>query len=278
MRALRLLLVSILSLLAVLPGNAASQLMLPPTTGVFDYQLGEAYDRLPDGRAITVVVRDVSQAPLAGAYNICYLNGFQTQPGTLSVWEALPVDVLLRDTTGYPIVDPAWPDEVILDPSTPAQRGAILRVIAPQIRDCAAQGFDAIEFDNLDTWLRFPQIDADGTLALAQAYIALTHEQGLAVAQKNTAELANPDAPLFDFAIVEECAVFDECQDFAAAYGDHVLQVEYPDALDEAGISFAEVCAAPDLAPLTILRDRDLTAPRNPAWVYESCADTSGKP
>lgn len=254
---------------------------LPPTTGVLDYQLGGTYDTLPDGTPIDVVARDVTASPLAGAYNICYLNGFQTQPETLDQWLALPVDVLLRDSSGGPVADPDWPDEYILNPSTIEQQEAILIMIAPQIRACAEAGFDAVEFDNLDTFLRFPQLDTDGALMLAHRYIDLAHEHNLAVAQKNTAELTHlkedmpmllVDVPVFDFAVAESCAVYDECQLYTEVYGDHVLQIEYPDELAGADMSFADVCTMENRAPLAILRDRNLVGPDDADYVYEACS------
>lgn len=243
--------------------------MLPPTAGVFDYQLGDTSDRLPDGTAIDVVVRDATAAPLEGAYNVCYVNGFQTQPG--SDWSGRPT-ALLRDTSGQPVRDPDWPDELVLDPSTASARKSILEVVGPIIQGCADDGFDAVEIDNLDTWTRFETISPDGALALAETYVSAAHDLGLAIAQKNAAEAARPARDLgFDFAVVEECAAFSECAAYTDVYGGHVLQIEYPDSLADAGVSFATACADPDRAPLTILRDRDLVGQHDAAYVFDSC-------
>ena len=51
-------------------------------------------------------------------------------------------------------------------------------------------------------------------------------------------------------------------------YGEHVLQIEYTDNLPD---GFDVVCADPDRAPLTILRDRDLVGPDDAAYAYEQC-------
>ena len=131
---------------------------LPPTEGVFDYQLGGTADELSDGTPIDVVARDATAAPLESAYNVCYVNGFQTQPG--ADWSEHP-DALLRDASGDPVPDPDWPDEFILDPSTASARAAILEVISPVIEGCAEAGFDAVEIDNLDTWTRFDAISQE---------------------------------------------------------------------------------------------------------------------
>ena len=249
---------------------------LPPTRGVLDYQLGGTADVVDDGSgpvAPDVVVRDATADPLPGAYSVCYVNGFQTQPGEAERWLDDHEDLLLHDDGGGLVVDPDWPDEYVLDPSTPEQREGILAILGPVVTGCAESGFDAVEIDNLDTWTRFDEIDEDGGHALARAYVGLAHDAGLAVAQKNAAEIAHlaHDDLGFDFAVTEECAVWDECAAYTDAYGDHVLQVEYPDALADAGLTFADVCARDDRAPLTIVRDRDLVAPDEPGYVYETC-------
>lgn len=249
---------------------------LPPTTGLLDYQLGGAYDEVDAGSgpvAPDVVARDATAEPLTDAFSICYVNGFQTQPGEEDLWSGERADLLLHDASGEPVVDPDWPDEHVLDPSTPEQRDGILAVIGPVVTGCADAGFDAVEIDNLDTWTRFDAIDEDGAKALAAAYVDLAHDAGLAIAQKNAAEIATAarDDLGFDFAVTEECAVWDECAAYTDVYGDHVLQIEYPDALADAGMTFDDVCALDDRAPLTILRDRDLVPTGDPGYVYETC-------
>ncbi|WP_426309990.1 endo alpha-1,4 polygalactosaminidase [Cellulosimicrobium sp. E-16] len=249
---------------------------LPPTEGILDYQLGGAYDEVDAGSgpvAPDVVVRDATAEPLPGAYSVCYVNGFQTQPDEADRWLDDQEDLLLHDADGGLVVDPDWPDEHVLDPSTAEQRDGILAILGPVVTGCADDGFDAVEIDNLDTWRRFDAIDEDGAHALARAYADLAHDAGLAIAQKNAAEIAPLAAGVlgFDFAVTEECAVFDECSAYTDAYGDHVLQVEYPDALDDAGLTFDDVCALDDPAPLTVLRDRDLVTPDDSGYVYDAC-------
>lgn len=255
--------------MAVLAGCAsatAEAVRLPPETGAFDYQLGGASD-VP---GLAVVARDASQRPQPGAYGICYVNGFQTQPGDGDEWLARHGDAVLRDASGSPVVDPDWPDEYVLDPSTPQQRAAILHVLGRVVEGCAASGFDAVEIDNLDTFTRFGGIDRSGAFDLARAYVGLAHRNGLAIGQKNAAEWAGAGRRElgFDFAVVEECAAYDECGAYADAYGPHVLRIEYADNLPE---PFDAVCDAPDRAPLTILRDRDLVPAGATGHVYAQC-------
>ncbi|MFT4280787.1 endo alpha-1,4 polygalactosaminidase [Microbacterium sp.] len=248
---------------AVSPGTAAP-VTLPPVGALPDYQLGGAYDP-PDG--VGVVVRDRTERPAAGIYSICYVNAFQTQPGEISDW---PVDLLLREESGDVVFDPDWPDEAIIDTRDPR---AVARFVAPWIEGCAASGFDAVEFDNLDTYTRTGgALTREDNVEVARLLVQAAHSAGLAAGQKNAAE----DAPMlrttagFDFAVVEECSVYDECGTYAAVYGDHVIAIEYPDALTE---SFAVVCASAEAPRSLILRDRDLTSPESDDYVFVACTD-----
>lgn len=251
--------------------TATAAVRLPPVTGSFDYQLGGA----ADNEGLTVVVRDVTAKPMPGAYDICYVNGFQTQPGEGERWLHERGSAVLKDGSGAPVTDPDWPDEYVLDPSTPAQRKIILDALGPEISDCAAKGFEAVDIDNLDTFSRFTdpasgRIDEAGAIELARSYAAIAHQHGLAVGQKNAPELAGTVGHQvgFDFAVAEECAAFQECESYAKAYGPHVLQIEYTDNLPG---SFEQMCATPGRAPLTILRDRDLVAPGDEGYVRRQC-------
>lgn len=250
---------------------AMREVRLPPTSGPFDYQLGGA----ADVGGLTTVVRDASARPLPGAYNVCYVNGFQTQPGQGEEWLTHHGAAVLRDADGSPVRDPDWPDEYVLDPSTAERRAAILDVLAPVLSGCAREGFDAVEIDNLDTFTRFTEpatgrVDEAGALELARSYADLAHRNGVAIGQKNAADAveAGRHDVGFDFAVTEECAAYDECGDYRRGYGSHVLQIEYVDNLPR---PFAEVCASPDRAPLTILRDRRLVPPGTPGYARAQC-------
>lgn len=243
---------------------------LPPERGAFDYQLGGP-DDVP---GLAVVVRDATASPLPGAYNVCYVNGFQTQPGSGGGWLAERPSAVLHDRAGRPVVDPDWPDEYVLDPSTAAQRTLILDAMTPVVTACADAGYDAVEYDNLDTFTRFTgadggRIDSAGAMDLARAYVTLAHRLGLAAGQKNAAEVAGDGRDAgFDFAVAEECAAFDECGAYADHYGPHVLRIEYADALPR---PFADVCADAGRAPLVILRDRGLVPRGTAGHVYRQC-------
>ena len=177
--------------------------------------------------------------------------------------------MLERD--GADVIDPDWPDEALLDTSTPEQRSRIAELVGPWIEACADAGFDAVEFDNLDSYTRSGgAMSLDDNLALAATLVGIAHAGGLAAGQKNAAEETERlhDEAGFDFAVVEECRAYDECDAYADVYGDHVIAIEYSDALPR---SFGELCGEPDAPASLVLRDRDLTVPGDPAYVFELC-------
>ncbi|MFF0850504.1 endo alpha-1,4 polygalactosaminidase [Streptomyces sp. NPDC003280] len=197
---------------------------LPPRHAGFDYQIGGAY---PPARGVRVVSRDRSDSPAPGLYNICYVNAFQAQPQERSDW---PADLLLRDGHGRAVVDEDW-NEPLLDLRTPAKRGRVAARVNRWIDGCAKKGFDAVEPDNYDSYTR-----SEGLLTAADAVAFMrlltghAHARGLAVGQKNTAELtARRQAAGLDFAVTEECGQYDECEVYAKAYDDHVVDIEYTD-------------------------------------------------
>jgi hypothetical protein len=246
---------------------AASRVSPLPTHGAVDYQLGGAY---PPARGVTVVVRDASDRPVHGVYSVCYVNGFQTQPDQAALWSGRRAGLLLHDIRGRRVADPDWPGEYVLDPSTAAKRAGILAVLGPVVRECARKGFQAVEFDNLDTFTRFRAVPESGTAALARAYTAAAHRAGLAAAQKNAAQVSERARKEwgFDFAVAEECHAYDECGQYTAVYGRRVIEVEYPDDLR---VPFTSLCRAPDRVPLLVLRDRDLTTPSHRGYVRRTC-------
>lgn len=155
--------------------------------GRVDYQLGGA-DPPPAG--VVTVTRDREAAPAPGTYGICYVNAFQTQPQETVWWQAHHPDLLLRDAGG-PVGDPGWPGEVLLDLRTAQKRAAVASVVGGWVDGCAARGYRAVEPDNLDSWTRSRGLITRGqAVAFARLLTARGHRDHLAVAQKNTAELA----------------------------------------------------------------------------------------
>ncbi|QUI30065.1 endo alpha-1,4 polygalactosaminidase [Streptomyces alfalfae] len=207
------------------PSSAAagpSAVELPPPGAGFDYQIGGAYTP-PQG--VRIVSRDLGATPARGLYNLCYINAFQAQPGAEREWDA---DLLLRDASGDVVHDDDW-DEAVLDIRTAAKRERIAAKVNRWIDSCADKGFQAVEPDNYDTYTRFPDhLKASQAKAFVSLLSAHAHDKGLAIAQKNTPDLAvDREETGLDFAVAEECGEWDECDMYADAFGDRVLVVEY---------------------------------------------------
>ncbi|MFY9265256.1 MAG: endo alpha-1,4 polygalactosaminidase [Solirubrobacterales bacterium] len=137
----------------------------------------------------------------AKGYAVCYVNA-----GAWENWRgdrgSFPSE-LLGDTNG-------WPGERFLDIRKTA---SILPIMRKRFDLCRRKGFDAVEPDNVDAYLNdsgFPLTSAD-QLAYNRAIAREVHNMGLAVALKNDLEQAARLGSIFDFAIVEQCVEYDEC-------------------------------------------------------------------
>ena len=222
--------------------------VLLPSSGV-DYQLGGAYP-LPAG--VGIVARDRTEAPAAGAYNICYVNAFQTQPGSLRWWRSKHPRLVLG------VKDQAW-GEWLLNTRRPR---ALAKVVGRWIDGCARDGFEAVEPDNLDSWTRSNgRLTKADNVRYATLLIRRAHDAGLAIAQKNAASLS--PRRLFDFAVVEECQRYNECGRYTRAYGDQVIEIEYRRQ------DFEAACDARSV-PI-VYRDRMLRTPDSPGYRFEAC-------
>ncbi|GIM94889.1 endo alpha-1,4 polygalactosaminidase [Paractinoplanes toevensis] len=235
----------------------------PPADGRFDYQLGGAY---PPASGVAIVDRDRTAQPAPGVYSICYVNAFQTQPAENAWWSANHDDLLLRTKGDGYLTDPDWPDERILDISTDTKRAAVAGIVGQWFAGCAERGFRAVEPDNLDSYTRSNgRLRQSDAVAYARLLKARAHAAGLAVAQKNAPDLAGLG---FDFAIAEECAVYDECDAYRKLYGDQVYEIEYT---DNGLTAYREACRAGGDRISIILRDRDVVPVAAVGYHYEYC-------
>jgi len=239
------------------PG-AAAPADLPPWGLHVDYQLGGGY---APAEGVTGVVRDRTDAPAPGLWSACYVNAFQTQPGV----DEVPEDLLLHDAGGARVEDPDWPGEFLLDVSTDAQRTRVAALVGGWFDGCAADGFDAVEPDNLDSWTRsqglLTRADAEAT---ARLLVDRAHAAGLQIAQKNAADLDGA-ALGFDYAVTEQCQVYDECDTYTDAYGARVIEVEYTDE------AFDAACDARGGVVAVQRRDRDVSVPGTDGYESRFC-------
>jgi len=235
-------------LLTLVAGPSYAAVTLPPSATDWDYQLGGARS-VP--AHVGIVERDRGATPVRGAYNICYVNGFQTQANQKPFWHRHWSLVLKR--RGKPVVDSIW-GEWLLDIRTKAKRTALATIVGRWTAHCARDGFDAVEYDNLDSFSRSHGLLTRGDAkAYAARLVRKAHSHELAVAQKNWAEWDGTTVG-FDFAIGEQCAQYHECGSYVASYGRHVLAVEYGDR------AFRRACRGWGDRIAVVRRDVDLTA------------------
>lgn len=221
-RLLRSTATGLLLALVTVAGPAAADVTLPSPATDVDYQLG-GNKALPE--RVGIVVRDREARPSKRAYSVCYVNGFQTQPGERRFWRTQHWGLVLK-RGGKPVVDSAW-GEWLLDIRTPAKRQRLAEIVGGWVQGCADDGYQAVELDNLDSFSR-----SGGLLKprhakhYARRLVAAAHAAGLAVAQKNRAGWDGTSVG-FDFAIAEECGRWKECGSYRSHYGNLVLVVEY---------------------------------------------------
>ena len=242
-----------------------SAVELPSPRAGFDYQIGGAYTP-PKG--VRTVSRDRGATPARGLYNLCYVNAFQAQPGKKAArwWQREHPDLLLRDDEGDTVIDEDW-REPLLDISTGKKRAALAGIVGEWIDGCAESGFDAVEPDNLDSYERSDGLlTADDAAEFARLLAERAHRSGLAIAQKNTTDLIDERRRIgFDFAVTEECARYQECPDFAAAYDGKVFDIEYEKK------DFTAACRSWGKELSITLRDRDVLPAGEEGHVYEHC-------
>lgn len=212
---------AVVGTLVATPSHAAPPRDLPPSGRDFDYQLG---GNRPVPERVAVVVRDREASAADGLYNVCYVNGFQTQSSEKKLWRKHWGLVLKHD--GEPVEDEGW-GEWLLDIRPDAKQKRLARIIGRWISGCAEDGYDAVELDNLDSFSRSRGlIVRQDTKRFARRLVRRAHLVGLAAAQKNMAGWDGRRAG-FDFAIAEDCARWRECGTYVDHYGELVLDVEY---------------------------------------------------
>lgn len=218
-----------------------------PSERDVDYQLGGV--REVPGR-VGIVVRDRRAAPAEGAFNVCYVNAFQTQPQARRWWRRHHWGLILK-RDGRPVVDEVW-GEWLFDLRQQRKRARLAAIVAGWTQGCATDGFDAVEFDNLDSFTR-----SRGLLrrrharAFARLIVADAHDAGLPAGQKNLAGFDGTKVG-YDFAVSEECGQWRECRAYSKVYGDQVIAIEYRKR------GFRRVCRTHGERWPVALRDRAL--------------------
>jgi hypothetical protein len=202
-------------------------------------------------------------------YNI---DGFDTPAATVAALHAAGHKVACYfsagawedwrpDAADYPAsvlgTSNGWPGEKWLDIR---QLDVLGPLIDARMDMCQAKGFDAVDPDNVDGYTNtsgFPLTAAD-QLAFNRYVAQAAHARGLAVGLKNDGDQAQTLVNDFDFAVVEQCFEYDECDIYAPfiAAGKPVFEIEYE-------LDTSDFCADANALNFNALKkDMDLTAQR----------------
>lgn len=230
-------------------------------------------DDVEDGLCLPVRMFDVdlfdtdaariAELQAMGHVVICYFSA-----GSIEDWRD-DADQFPESAIGSRLDD--WDGERWIDHRDETVRG----IMQARIAEAAARGCDGVEPDNIDGFVNSSGFDLseEDTLDYLTFLSTEAHALDLSVGLKNGPEVAAAVVPLFDWALVEECVVYDECaawQPFIAA-NKAVFHVEYVDRRCEGARMLERACSAEGAAGFsTLVKGWDLDA-----WGV-SCAAAGG--
>ncbi|MFJ8311484.1 MULTISPECIES: endo alpha-1,4 polygalactosaminidase [unclassified Streptomyces] len=227
------------------PGGSAKAKPWQPKPGTaWQWQLNGRVDSGPDVPVYDIdgfenTAADVAKLHSQGRKAICYINA--------GAWENFrpDKDAFPKQVQGE---NNGWEGERWLD----IRRVDVLRPLMERRFDmCREKGFDAVEPDLMDGYLNktgFP-LNAGDQLAYNRVISEIAHARGLAVGLKNDLQQIPELLPAFDFAVNEQCAQFDECNQLTpfVKAGKAVFHVEY-------SLPTSDFCAESDKLGLSSMR------------------------
>lgn len=155
-----------------------------------------------------------------GTHVVCYLSAgsyedFRSDEGSF------PKRVLGRELDG-------WPGEHWLDVR---RLKVLMPIMGRRLDRCERKGFDAADFDNVDGYQNdtgFP-ISFKDQLRYNRALARAAHERGMSASLKNDVGQLEQLVDTFDFALNEQCLVYDECHRYKPFIdaGKAVFHIEY---------------------------------------------------
>jgi endo-alpha-1,4-polygalactosaminidase (GH114 family) len=205
---------------------------------VFDIDLYE--DGQVSGNDHTVNTAAVNAIHRQGGHAVCYLSAGTTENFRPDYDKYVHFD----RTHGHSLIGKPFsgrfPNEYWLNlNNNRGQRDFILRQLAARTRRCANAGFDAVEYDNVETYAQPTRVtgwhvSVHTQLIFNTALAKMAHSNGLSVGLKNDLGQVPRLEPKFDFAINEQCFQYHECTNNPSpgykAFlrdGKPVFQVEY---------------------------------------------------
>ena len=225
-RVLLLVLVAVAASAASPRGSrTAPAWWVPPPSTPWQWQLTGTLDVNVNAVLFDVDLFDTSASTVMalrsrGRRAICYVSA-----GTWENWrpdkDRFPASVLGAVVDG-------WPDERWLDIRRLDVLGPIMEA---RLDLCRQKGFDGVEPDNVDAFSNrsgFPLSAAD-QLRYNRWWADAAHARGLSVGLKNDLDQIPQLLESFDWALVEQCFQYKECDRLApfVAAGKAVFAVEY---------------------------------------------------
>ncbi|KAI1828069.1 glycoside hydrolase superfamily [Xylaria intraflava] len=228
------------------PSSSAS--VIQPTAGTtWDYPLGFSLTASNANKSTIFYPVDLEDTPAstiaalksAGHTIVCYFSAGSVE-NYRSDADEFPASAVGNTLDG-------WPDEKWVD-----HRNAKVRsIMEARITSGASKGCEGIDADNIDGYENNTGFDLteDDTVDYVQYLADTAHAAGLAYGLKNTGDIVDRVVDLAEWAINEECAEYDECDDWAPFIkaGKPVFHVEYVDDDDATTVSpskLAKACAA----------------------------------
>ncbi len=198
---------------------------LPPLFTTWQWQLQGQVDlsveaEMYDIDLFETTAQVVEELHKAGRKAICYMSA-----GTWEKWrpdkDEFPAEVIGNKYSG-------WKGERWLDIRRLDVIGPIMQA---RLDQCKAKGFDGVEFDNIDGFQHetgFP-LTYDEQLAYNIFLANEAHLRGLNAGYKNNPAQVQELLPYFDWALVEQCVQYRECEFYLpfVQAGKPVMAAEY---------------------------------------------------
>ncbi|OJU83381.1 MAG: hypothetical protein BGO11_03440 [Solirubrobacterales bacterium 70-9] len=213
------------TLLAASPASAAAYWHPRPTTAAWQWELQGKFELTPGASVYEIdgfeyPSSDVKAIHRSGAKAICYLD--------VGSWEEYRPDASQFPRSSLGAVYEGYPEERWLDI---AHYKKFAPIMEKRIAMCAHKGFDAVEPDNVNGWENKSgfRLTAAQQLRYNRWIASQVHQRGMAVALKNDSRQVRQLVGNFDFAVVEECFQYEECDRFKpfVAAGKAVFEAEY---------------------------------------------------
>ncbi|NQV13529.1 MAG: endo alpha-1,4 polygalactosaminidase [Parcubacteria group bacterium] len=227
----------------------------PPPGTTWQWQLDGDFNNTVDAEVYDLDLFDSSKELVDSLHQqdkkmICYVS-----VGSYEDWrpdaQDFPSSVIGKKYAG-------WTGEKWLDISQIDLLGPIMK---KRLDLCAEKGFDAVEPDNIDGYDNKTgfNLSYDDQLKYNIWLANEAHQRGLSIGLKNNADQAQDLEPYYDWAMTEDCAVQEWCQDMEVFIQNDkaVFQAEYTDE----DVDFDQVCKNAKSSKFSpILKNRDLDA------------------